>query len=668
MPFEPAGLPSRFTSLPTSPPRLGSRSSNTPNRNEPAPGAVYVTPPAVKVGPLTLLVMTHVGSPSSVGCVYVTQSMIFGCTGRRGGQGRVVEADPEVEDADGHAAAVPRGMGSRNAAAPVSAIGHVRVRAWRARARGRLRCRVGLGIRSRVGQRDEAVDLEGLDAAQRGCRVHPVAGDRGPDVVDAVFAVADLSAEAAESRHDRPAGPGLGGDEDGDRVLAVDLGFGDEGSILLRKLAVGSGGGDGLGQDGGAQQRHRHEGGETTSQSFPLVQTMPAPPAHQRRHPAAVEGVALPGHFSRRVAPLREARAGSHVRLVSATIRPAATAGQSDDRRYRDGKRRRLHDRHEARWTDPRDGSMRGATMTEPLTRSTRRATDRALLHRTADLAADFLESLDERPVAAAAGRDALLAALGGPLPARRGARDRGDRGPGPGRRPRCRGDGRPALLRVRDRWVVAGRARGGLDDLDLGPERRALRRRPGRVRRRGDRRIVAGGPPGSARGDEHRSHHRLPDGPLHVPRRRPSPGPGAGRLGRGGARPVRRAGDHGRASGRRRTRPCPTALQYLGLGRVPGRHRRLGRSGPDAPGCPGGGAPGRGRPAGRVPPGGQREHRQLRPHRPGDRSRPARDIRMRGSTSTAPSACGRPRVRTTATSWRATRAPTRGPRTATSG
>jgi glutamate/tyrosine decarboxylase-like PLP-dependent enzyme len=55
--------------------------------------------------------------------------------------------------------------------------------------------------------------------------------------------------------------------------------------------------------------------------------------------------------------------------------------------------------------------------MTEPLTRSTRRAIDRALLRRTADLAADFVESLDERPVAAAAGRDVLLEALGGPLP-----------------------------------------------------------------------------------------------------------------------------------------------------------------------------------------------------------------------------------------------------------
>jgi len=55
--------------------------------------------------------------------------------------------------------------------------------------------------------------------------------------------------------------------------------------------------------------------------------------------------------------------------------------------------------------------------MSEPATRGSRRVADRALLRRTADLAADFLESLEERPVAATAGRDALLATLGGPLP-----------------------------------------------------------------------------------------------------------------------------------------------------------------------------------------------------------------------------------------------------------
>ena len=43
----------------------------------------------------------------------------------------------------------------------------------------------------------------------------------------------------------------------------------------------------------------------------------------------------------------------------------------------------------------------------------------RALLRQTADLAADFLEGLDERPVRARATHDELVASMGGPLPAR---------------------------------------------------------------------------------------------------------------------------------------------------------------------------------------------------------------------------------------------------------
>ena len=49
--------------------------------------------------------------------------------------------------------------------------------------------------------------------------------------------------------------------------------------------------------------------------------------------------------------------------------------------------------------------------------RSRAPAMDPALLRRTTELAIDFLSSLDDRPVAAPAGRDALLATLGGPLP-----------------------------------------------------------------------------------------------------------------------------------------------------------------------------------------------------------------------------------------------------------
>jgi glutamate/tyrosine decarboxylase-like PLP-dependent enzyme len=55
--------------------------------------------------------------------------------------------------------------------------------------------------------------------------------------------------------------------------------------------------------------------------------------------------------------------------------------------------------------------------MAEGVTHVSRRSTDRALLGRTAEIAADFLETLDDRPVVAPAGRDALLAALGGALP-----------------------------------------------------------------------------------------------------------------------------------------------------------------------------------------------------------------------------------------------------------
>ena len=57
--------------------------------------------------------------------------------------------------------------------------------------------------------------------------------------------------------------------------------------------------------------------------------------------------------------------------------------------------------------------------MTDGVMGSTRRSTDRVLLERTAGLAADFLESLDERPVVPRAGREELLASLGGPLPQR---------------------------------------------------------------------------------------------------------------------------------------------------------------------------------------------------------------------------------------------------------
>ena len=101
----------------------------------------------------------------------------------------------------------------------------------------------------------------------------------------------------------------------------------------------------------------------------------------------------------------------------------------------------------------------------------------RALLHQTADLAADFLDGLAERPVGATA--DPRRAARGvrrAAADGRRGAR-RGRRPPRRGRRPGPGRERRAALLRVRDRRLAAGRARRRLADERLGPERRRCTR-----------------------------------------------------------------------------------------------------------------------------------------------------------------------------------------------
>jgi glutamate/tyrosine decarboxylase-like PLP-dependent enzyme len=54
--------------------------------------------------------------------------------------------------------------------------------------------------------------------------------------------------------------------------------------------------------------------------------------------------------------------------------------------------------------------------MTSSPSRATDRLVDETLLHRTTELAIDFLSSIDDRPVGSKASRDDLLASLGGPL------------------------------------------------------------------------------------------------------------------------------------------------------------------------------------------------------------------------------------------------------------
>ena len=110
---------------------------------------------------------------------------------------------------------------------------------------------------------------------------------------------------------------------------------------------------------------------------------------------------------------------------------------------------------------------------------------------------------------------------------------------------PGPRRDGLAALLRVRHRGVRAGRARGGLADLDLGAERRAVPGRAGRLGRRGGRRRLArraARPPGRDLG---RVHDRGHDGQLS--RRSPRPvtrssGRPAGTSRRTGSRVPRRS------------------------------------------------------------------------------------------------------------------------------
>ena len=113
---------------------------------------------------------------------------------------------------------------------------------------------------------------------------------------------------------------------------------------------------------------------------------------------------------------------------------------------------------------------------------------DRALLARTAELAADHLDAVGERHAGPLAGHAELRAALGGAAAGARASRPSEviealarDAAPGPRRL------AGPALLRVRHRRRAAGGARGRLARVGVGPERASAPspRRPRRSSRR---------------------------------------------------------------------------------------------------------------------------------------------------------------------------------------
>ena len=139
------------------------------------------------------------------------------------------------------------------------------------------------------------------------------------------------------------------------------------------------------------------------------------------------------------------------------------------------------------------------------------RALDAAAAH-----ARRFLESLDERPVAARGDAEAVRAALGGPLSARGEDPEAVDRRARRGRRSRHRGDGGAALLRLRDRRrrspaALAADWLGG----GLGPVRRVPLALAGRGGDRGDRRRLGARPARPPRDGERRVRHRRADGRL---------------------------------------------------------------------------------------------------------------------------------------------------------
>ncbi len=207
---------------------------------------------------------------------------------------------------------------------------------------------------------------------------------------------------------------------------------------------------------------------------------------------------------------------------------------------------------------------------------------ERELLRRTAEIASDFLESLDERPVWPPASVEELRRDLGGPLP----------------NEPVDPLTVIEELAAAADRGVVAmpggryfGFVIGGslpaalaADWLDehLGSERRSRRRRARGGGCRGSGRRVAQGALRPAGTDLVRVRHRVSDGARHVPRRGASRRARTRGLGRRAQGPRRRASCAGLRRGQtprhRQPGATPPRLRQRGAGGGLGR-----RSGPNA-------------------------------------------------------------------------------------
>ena len=265
-------------------------------------------------------------------------------------------------------------------------------------------------------------------------------------------------------------------------------------------------------------------------------------------------------------------------------------------------------------------------------------------LRRAAELAEEHLAGIGERHVGAIASYEDTVAALDEPLPAQGEdpvaviERLAAVAGPATVASPGA------ALLRVRHRRGAARRAGGRLAHVGVGSERLHPHELAGRRRDRGRHRALGAGgaraclpmpPSGSRPARRWRTSPASPPPVTPCSRRAGWDVEADGLIG---------APADPRARGRAGPRVAPrrTALRRprraaggADRGRRPGRDaRRRARTGA----C-------RGRGTGdRLCSGRRGQHRRLRPAR-GDR-RPLRTSTGRGCTSTAPSACGRPRAR----------------------
>ena len=252
----------------------------------------------------------------------------------------------------------------------------------------------------------------------------------------------------------------------------------------------------------------------------------------------------------------------------------------------------------------------------------------RDLLSRTAEIAADYLESLGERPVFPRTTPEELREALGGPLPEEPLDADEVVAELADGGRARCRRDRERPLLRLRDRRRPSRGPRGRLAHLGLGPERRPLRRRPVGVGGRAGDAGMARRAARPARRVVGRLRHRHADGARDRARGRALPRARRGRLGRrtATASPARRRSAC--SSARSATSPSTGRCGCSASARrppLPPTTRAGWRSPRSARGA-------RRRAGDRLRPGRRGEHRRLRPA-PGDRGclRGGRRLAARG-------------------------------------